>query len=241
MKMKTKQILTSIISIFLFTTLVSCETQSVKNTTVPETNSNVCVTEIDFENTDVGQIPAGWKIENTNPKGELPTWKVIEDQFAASGKKVLALTDTKKSSGNSYNLCWTGNTSFTDGEVEVELKAVKGKEDQGGGVIWRALDKNNYYIARFNPLEDNFRIYYVKDGKRKQIKSADAKFPPGKWVKLKVVQRGNTFECYLNNKKLIEGTDDTFTKPGGVGLWTKADAATSFDNFTVIPYEKSKK
>jgi len=239
--MKTKQILTSIISIFLFTSLGSCEVQSIKKTSSPKCKKSACVAVLDFENVSTKKIPEGWKIENTNLKGKLPTWKVIEDQSAPSGKKVLALTDTKKSSGDSFNLCWTKNISVTDGEVEVELKAVKGKEDQGGGVIWRALDKNNYYIARFNPLEDNFRIYCVKDGKRKKLESADVKLPVGKWVKLKIVQHGNTFEGYLNDKKFIEGKDDTFTKPGGVGLWTKADAATLFDKFTVISYKKSKK
>jgi len=239
--MTTKQFLSTVTITFLLIGLVACEAQSIKKTSLSKCKNIVCVTAVDFENVNPGKIPDGWKIENTNLKGELPTWKVVEDKSALSGEKVLSLADTKKSSGNSYNICWTENTSFTDGEVEVELKAIKGKEDQGGGVIWRALDKNNYYVARFNPLEDNFRIYYVKDSKRKKIKSADAKFPTGEWVKLKIVQRGNTFECYLNGKKFIEGTDDTFTKPGGVGLWTKADAATSFDNFTVIPYKKSKK
>ena len=237
--MITKKFIGIVIITFVITGLSACEAQSVKKTSIPK--SNTCVTMVNFENVDVGKIAPGWKIENTNLKGKLPTWKVIEDQSAPSGKKVLALTDTKQSSGNSYNLCWTKNNAITDGEVEVELKAVKGKEDQGGGVIWRALDKNNYYIARFNPLEDNFRIYRVKDAKRKKLKSADVKLPVGKWVKLKIVQRGNTFEGYLNDKKFIEGTDDTFTKPGGVGLWTKADAATLFDNFTVIPYKKSEK
>ena len=219
----------------LLITFTACETQSIKKASSPQSKNDVNVTILNFENVPVDKIPAGWKIENTNLKGSLPTWQVIKDKSALSGKKVLALMDTKQSSGDSFNLCWTKNILLTDGEIEVELKSVKGEEDQGGGVIWRALDKNNYYIARFNPLENNFRFYYVKNGKRKKMKNADVKLPAGKWDKLKIVQRGNKFEGFLNGKKLIEGTDDTFTKQGGVGLWTKADAVTSFNNFTVTP------
>ncbi len=233
--MKKKHFVSTIVAAFLLITFTACETQSIKKASSHQSENDVNVTILNFENVGIGEIPAGWKIENTKLKGSLPTWQVIKDKSALSGKKVLALMDTKQSSGDSFNLCWTKNILLTDGEIEVELKSVKGEEDQGGGVIWRALDKNNYYIARFNPLENNFRFYYVKNGKRKKMKNADVKLPAGKWDKLKIVQRGNKFEGFLNGKKLIEGTDDTFTKQGGVGLWTKADAVTSFNNFTVTP------
>ncbi|RLD08574.1 MAG: hypothetical protein DRI44_09650 [Chlamydiae bacterium] len=239
--MNTKFLTKSVVIVILLIAFSACEAQSIKKENTPQANKVEQIMILNFENVPIGKIPAKWKIENTNPCGPLQTWKVIKNTSAPSGKRVLALMNTKKSKGDSFNLCWTKDVSFTDGEVEVELKAGTGEEDQGGGVIWRALDKNNYYVARFNPLEDNFRIYYVKDSKRKKIKSANIKLPAGEWVKLKIVQRGNTFECYLNGKKFIEGTDDTFTKSGGVGLWTKADAATSFDNFTVILYKKAKK
>jgi hypothetical protein len=97
-------------------------------------------------------------------------------------------------------------------------------------------DKDNYYIARFNPLEDNFRIYYVLDGARKKLASARVKLPAGKWHTLKIVQNGSRFEGYLNGRKLLNGANNLFTKPGGVGLWTKADAVTSFDDFSVNPF-----
>ena len=239
--MKKKLFVNTIAATFLLITLNACETQSIKKVSSPQSENDVNIAILNFENVPVDKIPEGWKIENTNLKGQLPTWKVIKNNSAPSREKVLALTNTKQSSGDSFNLCWTKNISLLDGEVEVELKSVKGEEDQGGGVIWRVLDKNNYYIARYNPLEDNYRIYYVKNGKRQRIKNADIKLPRGKWDKLKIIQRGNIFECYLNDKKLFEGTDDTFTKAGGVGLWTKADAVTSFDNFTITPYSKVKK
>ncbi len=186
-----------------------------------------------FENVPVGKLPAGWKVEATNPHGPLSTWQVITDPTAPSGTHVLALTDAKNNYGNTYNLCWTNQVHFLNGTIEVQFKANKGKEDQGGGVIWRAQDRNNYYIARFNPLENNFRIYYVKNSVRRMIATTRIALPAHKWHELKITHIGNKITGYLNGKKLLEVTDRTFQKAGGVGLWTKADAATAFDNFEV--------
>ncbi len=186
-----------------------------------------------FDDVPVGKLPDGWKVEATNRKGPLATWKVIKDESAPSGDHVLAMTSPNHSFGGTFNICWTDDVSFLDGKIQVRFKAVKGEEDQGGGVIWRVQDKDNYYIARFNPLENNFRIYYVRDGARKTLASTRITLPAGEWHTLRIEQHGNKFKGYLNGKKLLKGTDNLFTKPGGVGLWTKADAVTSFDDFLV--------
>ncbi len=187
-----------------------------------------------FEHVKTGSLPAGWKVEATNQKGDLATWQVITDTTAPSGKKVLALTKTNHSFGGTFNLCWTHAITFLNSEIKVKFKANTGEEDQGGGVIWRAQDRGNYYISRYNPLENNFRIYYVKDEARKILASARVKLPSSKWHELKITQHGKHISGYLNGKKLLDVDDSTFTEPGGVGLWTKADAVTSFDDFEII-------
>ncbi len=121
------------------------------------------------------------------------------------------------------------------------FKANSGREDQGGGVIWRAKDKNNYYVARMNPLESNFRIYYVKDAHRVMLASARIRIPAHEWHELEIHHFGNKITGYIDGKKLLEVKDSTFTEPGGVGLWTKADAATSFDNFKIEKWTKEEK
>ena len=189
----------------------------------------------DFEDIASGGLPDGWKVEATNQKGPLASWQAVTDATAPSGKQVLALTRIDHPFGGTFNLCWTDEVPFLDGRVSVRFKAVKGEEDQGGGVIWRARDRENYYIARFNPLENNFRIYYVRDGARKTLASTRVSLPAGQWHTLEILQQGNHFEGYLNGEKLLEGSNDLFTAPGGVGLWTKADAVTSFDDFSVSP------
>jgi hypothetical protein len=126
------------------------------------------------------------------------------------------------------------STYALDLEVSVAFKANEGKRDQGGGVVWRYQDSNNYYIARMNPLEDNFRVYKVVAGKRSpEFQNAEVKLAAGEWHNLKVRMVGDHVECFLDDKKYLDVTDGTFTKPGKVGLWTKADARTSFDNLTL--------
>lgn len=186
-----------------------------------------------FEDAAVGALPAGWKAEETNPKKGSSKWEIAEDITAPSGKNVLALVYSANS-GETFNICWTDKLAFRDGEVSVRLKAVRGTEDQGGGVIWRVKDKNNYYVARVNPLEKNLRLYYVKAGKRKLLAGRKTDIPAREWHTMKVTQKGRHIEVFLDNKKMLDADDPAFTGAGGVGLWTKADAVTSFDNLSVL-------
>lgn len=190
-----------------------------------------------FDDTPVGALPSDWKVDATAPKGRSNAWAVQEDAAAPSGNHVLALPKVERFNGDTFNLCWTDRISFRDGEIAVKVKANTGKIDQGGGPIWRVKDGDNYYIARWNPLEDNFRVYYVKDGRRVQLDSARVKADPAKWHTIKIDQRGDSIACYLDGEKLLEVNDKAFTESGGVGLWTKADAATSFDDFSFKPLQ----
>jgi len=186
-----------------------------------------------FEDTAVGKLPAGWKVEATNQRGPLATWQVVADTTAPSGKQALALTKITRAFGGTFNLCWTDSVSFLDGEITVHFKAIKGEEDQGGGVVWRVRDKDNYYISRANPLENNFRIYYVKEGARRTLASARIKLTHGVWYELKIAHHSNHIEGFLNGEKMLTTSDSTFSRAGGVGLWTKADAETEFDDFAL--------
>ena len=192
----------------------------------------------DFETVSLGELPADWKIEATDPRGELATWEVISNFENGKNTQVLGVTKVNDGFGGTFNICWTDNVSFEDGEIEVDFKALTGVEDQGGGPMWRVKDKNNYYIARANPLENNFRIYYVKEGARKILDGARVKVPSREWQTIKIIQNGNHVEGYLNGKKYLEWEDSTFPDAGGVGLWTKADAVTLFDNVKVTRSEK---
>ena len=185
---------------------------------------------ISFENDEVGSVPKGWKVAETKGKGKTATWKVISG--GCDSKKAIAITKNKNT-GKTYNLLIAKETNYKDLEISVMVKSITGKEDQGGGPIWRAKDADNYYIARWNPLEDNLRVYYVKGGKRIQLASADIKTDPSKWHEVEIVHVGNKIIAEFDDKKVIEVEDSTFAEAGMVGLWTKADAATAFDDFEV--------
>ena len=195
-------------------------------------------TTINFDSDAAGKLPPGWRAEGTNQKGPVATWQVTNNDKAPSGPNVLGLTSVNHDSGGTYNVCWTDAVKFTDGVIEVKVRANSGNEDQGGGPIWRVKDKDNYLVARYNPLEENFRLYYVKDGSRKQLATAKIApaIPAGEWFTIRIEQKGNAITCFLNRKKELEATDDHITGEGGgggVGVWTKADAATSFDDLRI--------
>lgn len=183
----------------------------------------------DFEADKAGSVPKGWTVTKTGT-GEGGVWKVVEDKTAPKGSKVLA--QTAESPNAVFNLCVADGPSFKDVDITVAFKAVEGSKDQGGGIVWRYRDADNYYVARFNPLEDNYRLYHVVDGKRTEIGAKEAlKAKAGEWHTLSVKMVGEAITCSLNGKVEIEAKDSTFAKPGKVGLWTKADARTYFDDF----------
>jgi len=186
-----------------------------------------------FDDAGMGRVPEGWRAEGTNQRGPVATWIVKADTSAPSGANVLALTDTKEGWGGTFNLCWTDRVKFKDGVIEVKVKAGTGLEDQGGGPIWRVQDKDNYYIARWNPLEDNFRVYSVIDGSRKTLESARVKADPSTWHTIRIEHTGDEIRCYFDDDALKTVRDNTFPSGGGVGVWTKADAGTAFDELVV--------
>jgi hypothetical protein len=188
---------------------------------------------VTFAKTDSGMLPAGWKAEKTG-KGEGSVWKVVEDQTSPSGTGYV-LAQTAAGPGALFNLCVAEDTSFKDGEISVAFKAMRGEKDQGGGLVWRYRDHNNYYIARMNPLEDNFRVYKVVDGKRIQLQTKeDLKVKAGEWHTLKIAMTDDHIDCFLDGQKHLEADDSTFKEPGKVGLWTKADAQSYFDDLKIM-------
>lgn len=185
-----------------------------------------------FDREKVGAVPPGWRIVETNPGGGLARWKVVADPAGTEQEQVFALAETSNT-GGTYNLAIAEKPVFRDVDLEARVRAVSGQEDQGGGPIWRCKDKGNYYICRFNPLESNFRVYCVRDSKRKQLQSADIEAKANRWYALRVRMVGPKIECYVDGKKLLDVEDRTFTEAGKIGLWTKADAATMFDDLAV--------
>src|SRR5262249_13153356 len=137
----------------------------------------------------------------------------------------------KQSGAATFPVCFKDDTILKDGFVEVKFKPISGKEDQAGGVVWRLKDANNYYIARANALEDNVTIYHTINGRRTEKKRAKMKVASNVWHVLRVDFQGNHFVVTFNGQKALEWDDETFKDAGKVGVWTKADSVTLFDDF----------
>ena len=180
---------------------------------------------ITFDTAEAGRPPAGWLAGQTG--SGRAQWTVVADASAPSKPNVL-----KQSGSATYPVCIKDDTTIRDGFVEVKFKPVSGKEDQAGGVLWRARDVNNYYVARANALEDNVTIYHTVNGRRTEKKRTDMKVTPNQWHTLRVEFQANHFTVTLDGKKALDWDDDTFKDAGKVGVWTKADSVTLFDDFS---------
>jgi 3-keto-disaccharide hydrolase len=181
---------------------------------------------VNFDKARVGSPPPGWIATQTGT-GEAQ-WTVEKDDTAPSKPNVL-----KQSGQATYPVCIKDDRSIKDGFVEVKFKPISGKTDQAGGLVWRAKDSNNYYIARANALEDNVTIYDIVSGRRTERKRTNMNVASNQWHTLRVDFQGNHFRVTLDGNKAIEWDDATFTEAGKVGVWTKADSVTLFDDFTV--------
>lgn len=178
-----------------------------------------------FDQAKPGALPQGWT--GTQSGEGKPVWAVVTDDSAPSKPNVL------KQSGNaSYPLAILDSSALKDGFVEVKFKPVAGEDDQAGGVVWRYKDAGNYYVARANSLEGNVRIYHFLNGKRTQFKGLNLPVATGQWHTLRVEFAGSQFKVSLNGKSMFEAEDATHKDAGKVGLWTKADSVTLFDDFS---------
>jgi hypothetical protein len=197
----------------------SLETTAAEAASAKAAWSVVC----NFDTASPGSVPTGFSPRSGD-------WSVVDDATAPSPSRALA--QTSKSAESAFNLLVMDDVKQSDVELAVKLKAVAGDADQGGGLAWRISDAKNYYLARFNPLERNFRLYKVIDGERKQLQTANVPAVAG-WHELHVTMRGDTIKASIDGHGTVTARDTSFSAAGKVGLWTKADAQTHFDDLKV--------
>lgn len=194
---------------------------------------------VNFDQDAVGKAPQGFAFGLTG-KGKSGNWVVQKDPGAPSPPNVLAQTDADPVSYR-FPLCIFEGFTGRDVDVSVKYKPVSGKEDQAAGIVWRYQDQNNYYIVRANANENNVVLYKVEKGVRTDLPlvgkgrtyGTKAMIPAGRWGVLRVVATGSRFEVFSNGVKLFEVEDATFPVAGKVGLWTKADSVTLFDDLSI--------
>jgi len=191
----------------------------------------------DFNQDAVDQPPKGFEFGYTAGVGKPGKWVVQAD----GGNKVLAQTDPD-STRSRFPVAVLSDIAAADVDLSVRFKPISGRVDQAAGLVWRYQNQDNYYIVRANALEDNVVLYKVEGGRRTDLPvkgegrtyGKKSEVPSGQWSSLRVVANGRLFEVHFNGSKLYEVEDATFSKPGKVGVWTKADSVTQFDDLTVV-------
>jgi hypothetical protein len=179
---------------------------------------------IGFDTDAPGTLPPGWE-QGVTGRGN-PRWAVAQDASAPSSPNVL-----HQSGSGTFPWCVLRGSSVENGFVEVKFKPLEGREDQAGGVVWRWKDGDNYYVARANALENNVSLYYTQGGRRNTLKYVDAPVPRNTWHTLRVEFAAKKIRVILDGKQYIEMDDDHFPGAGAIGVWTKADSVTLFDDF----------
>src|SRR5215204_3390400 len=191
---------------------------------------------IDFNQDAIDQPPKGFEFGHTANRGRPGRWVVQ----AEGTNRFLAQTDAD-STGSRFPVAVVSDVTTADVDLSVRFRPISGRGDQAAGLVWRYQNQDNYYIVRANALEDNVVLYKVQNGKRTDLPLKNegrtygkkTSVPSGQWSELRVVVTGNLFEVSLNGQKLFEVEDNTFTEAGKVGLWTKADSMTYFDDLRV--------
>jgi hypothetical protein len=180
---------------------------------------------INFDTDALAAVPAGWIAGVTGRGGH--HWAVEAHASARSRPNVL-----KQSGAGDFPWCVLRGGAITDGYVEVKFMATAGKQDQAGGVVWRWKDGDNYYVARANALEDNVSLYYTQNGRRITLKYVDAPVARNQWHTLRVEFSGKEIRVALDGKPYIQVEDGHIAGAGSIGVWTKADSVTLFDDFS---------
>lgn len=186
---------------------------------------------LDFEGAETGALPESVHAALTG-KGGPVTWTIVEDPTAPAGRKVLAQTSTDATDYR-FPIALLRDVTARNVDVTVRFRPVSGKVDQAAGLIVRARDENNYYVARANALENNVRLYRVVKGSRQRFAGVDVPVARGQWQQLGLRVEGDRFTVSLNGRTLFKATDRTFAEVGRVGVWTKADSVTYFDELVV--------
>jgi hypothetical protein len=192
---------------------------------------------IRFDGTPPGSLPGGWS--EVASHGNAAKWEILRDPTAPSKPNVLAPVSRERH-GSRYPLAILNTVNYRNGEVSVKFKPVAGKAEQVAGLVWRYRDPENYYLVRANALENNIVMYKIEagrwtsltpKGKPPRTYGVNKRIPSRAWSLLKVSFKNDRFEVYFDHRKVLEAEDSTFEQPGKIGLWTKADSVTYFDDF----------
>jgi hypothetical protein len=181
-----------------------------------------------FDREQPGTLPSEFSIGTLFDGRTAGDWQVLATERAKSSPHVLAQL-MAKGAEHAYKVLLIKEVIATDLNLEVSFLPIQGQADMGGGLIWRATDDRNYYLTRANPLEQNIRVYRVVNGIRHLLENFDQTINVRQWHRLRVTHQGCRVNIFYDSKQVLDLCDKTF-HAGMIGLWTKSDAITYFDD-----------
>lgn len=235
MKLNSKSFVVLAAFLLLVFAAIPSHTLAAETSAPSKTGTRSTVQELSFDADAIGAAPANWTAAETKGKGTLATWNVADSTSPSLGKKIVTITKNPNA-GGTFSLLIADKASARDLMLQIRLKPLAGEEDQGGGPIWRVQDANNYYITRWNPLENDLRLYYVKDGKRVQLAATEIKADPKAWHMIEVNHIGSRIVVSFDGKKALQADDSTITAAGKTGYWIKADGRSSFSKMLLVNF-----
>ena len=165
------------------------------------------------------EAPPAWIVDGPG------AWSFGTDADGAA----TIVVDAHGGKEGAFNLLLSSAIHGPDVDITTRIHAEDGAIDQGGGLVWRAQDAHNYYLARWNPLEDNLRLYTVRDGARRLLVSLDTPLDRDAWHEMRAVMQGSAVMVAVDKRFVLSFVDTTFLRAGAIGLWSKADASTTFE------------
>lgn len=187
-----------------------------------------------FDGDSLDASPMGFSFARTGG-GAVGKWRVKAEPDTPSGH-VLAQLDADATNFR-FPLAVANEPVLKDVRVSVRCKLISGRVDQACGLVARYRDENNYYITRANALEGNIRLYTVSDGKRSELASHDIEVTPNAWHDYRLEVQGDHLQVFWNSQRVLDHHDTTFADAGRVGVWTKADSITHFDDLRAEAYK----
>lgn len=123
---------------------------------------------------------------------------------------------------------------FQNGDIRLRFKLVGGQLDQCAGILFNLKSNGDYLAVRFNGKEDNVVLWTFNQGKRKFVKKGSENVPlaMNTWHTLQISVHGTELKAALDDKHLL---DYTLAEPvtGRIGVWSKTDSVSYFDDYTV--------
>lgn len=187
---------------------------------------------LDFDHFETGPVPNDF-LPVLSGEGKAVNWEIRSEPTARSSPNILALISTEEGNVH-FPLLLYNKFTAKNAEIRAYFKAVSGKIDQAAEIIARYQDEKHFYVVQASAFENKVQLSKVVGDARQLINSANAPVTSGKWHEIQLSVHDTHFQVCFDGTPLFEAEDDTYQRAGKVGVATKSDGVTVFDDLRII-------